>query len=147
MSLGLSLTVSVRPLLKWISDPFPFRCMNSIVSKSISNSHFAMSWSCFHVAMFSSAHSRPQFSLVMWPRPRGPLGRGMRSGPCSPGGDHRARPRSNITLGNEGLYLSIFRYRYPASLADKQIRFCNYVLLSQVSLTWAHLFFAVRTPT
>ena len=30
---------------------------------------------------------------------------------------------------------------------DKQIRFCNYVLLSQVSPAWAHLFFAVRTPT
>jgi len=37
----------------------------------------------------------------------------MRSGPCSLGGDLRARPRSYITLGDEGLYLGIFRYRSP----------------------------------
>jgi hypothetical protein len=41
------------------------------------------------------------------------LGTGTRSGPCSLGGDLRARPRSYITLGDEGLYLGIFRYRSP----------------------------------
>ena len=34
--------------------PFSVSLQNSIVPKSISNSVFAMSWSCFHVAMFST---------------------------------------------------------------------------------------------
>ena len=83
MSFGLSLTVIVRPLLKWISDPFPFGCMNSIVSKSISTADFAMSWSCFHVAMFSSAPLKATIRFGNVAPTSGTIGTGVRSGPCS----------------------------------------------------------------
>jgi len=109
-SFGLSLTVSVRPLLKWISDPFPFRCMNLIVSKSISNSDFAMSWNRFHVAMFSTAPLKATIQFGNVAPTSGTMGTGMRSGPCS-----RWGPQSGsdliYTLGDVGLYLGIFRYR------------------------------------
>ena len=90
MSFGLSLTVSVRPLLKWISDPFPFHYMNSIVSKSISTADFAMSWSRFHVAMFSLV--KPQFISNVAPTSETRRGRDRRSGPCSRRGPQSAVP-------------------------------------------------------
>ena len=94
MSFGLSLTVSVRPLLKWISDPFPFRCMNSIVSKSISTADFAMSWSRFHVAMFSLV--KPQFISNVAPTSE-TVGDGTGDRGRALGGDLRAPSRFNIT--------------------------------------------------
>ena len=65
MSFGLSLTVSVCPVSKWISVPFPFRVMNSIVSKSISWPDFLTLISRFSVAMFSLI--KPQFISNMAP--------------------------------------------------------------------------------
>ena len=53
MSFGFSLTVSVCPLLKWISVPFPFRVMYSIAFKLISWPDFQTLISRFSVAMFS----------------------------------------------------------------------------------------------
>ena len=110
ITFGLSLTVSVCPVFKVISVPFPFRRMNAIAPKSISNSDCATSRDCFRVA---HVWLRPLEATIQFRNVApisGTIGTGMRSGPCS-----RWGPQSGsyliIALGGEGLYLSIFRYR------------------------------------
>ena len=111
MSFGFSLTVSVCPLLKWISVPFPFRVMYSIAFKLISWPDFQTLISRFSVAMFSLI--KAQFISNMTPISRKLLGTGREIGVVLLGGELRERSRSNITVGDEGLYLRIFRYRSP----------------------------------
>ena len=119
MSFGFSLTVSVCPLSKWISVPFPFRVMYSIAFKLISWPDFLTLISRFSVAMFSSTRSHSSF--LIWPRPPESLGSEREIGAVLLGGELRERSQSNITLGDEGLYPCIFRYRSPDAAFSSRI--------------------------